>query len=89
MRHCIICNERIEPPRNSTRRVRRDKCCCSATCRKRLQRRKAAGHKLQTDLPGQLILPLATNTLPSVEQFTPNRQLQDTPGSTIDHLYEL
>lgn len=65
-RRCIICNARLEPlaasgPTDLTRRratprdrrVRSDRRTCSAACRKRLQRRRAAGHAVVTDLPGQ------------------------------------
>jgi len=55
IRHCIICHAALRPQGDGTTRgrTRKDKRCCSATCRKRLQRRRVAGGMVCTDLPGQ------------------------------------
>lgn len=58
-RRCIICNTEIAPRSGSSRKARGDKITCSATCRKRLSRRRAAGHQTQIDLPGQGRLPFS------------------------------
>jgi hypothetical protein len=57
-RRCVLC---FEPLKQSSpwRRVRRDKLCCSARCRQRMRRRRAANQKIHYDLPGQQHLPLA------------------------------
>jgi hypothetical protein len=61
MKHCIICNAPLKIITHSGRRRRRDTATCSATCRKRLQRRKASGSVVVFDLPGQQLLPLSTD----------------------------
>jgi hypothetical protein len=61
MRHCTICNEPLPEVTKSGRKRRRDTSTCSATCRKRLQRRKASGSIVVFDLPGQQQLPLSVD----------------------------
>lgn len=73
---CLICNEELKP-KDPTRRKRHDALCCGATCRKRLQRRRAAGHRVLTDLPGQQLL------------FGSKRQPQNAPEPTIAGLADL
>jgi hypothetical protein len=80
---CLVCNAPIERKQGSTRRPRRDKLCCSATCRKRMSRRRAAGSVTAIDLPGQQMLPLTCDSHRS-PAASPKRQPQDRSGSTID-----
>jgi hypothetical protein len=61
MKHCVICNEPLPQQTKSGRKRRRDTSTCSATCRKRLQRRRAAGGQIITDAPGQQLLPLSAD----------------------------
>jgi len=74
MKRCLICKDPIPPGDNLTRRPRRDKVCCGATCRKRLQRLRAHGHVPRTLCIGQMELPYSP---------PPDRQPQDRSGSPI------
>jgi hypothetical protein len=57
---CLICGEKLEPPPlnllKRSRRARSDRMTCSARCRKRRSRRRAAARALKRDLPGQMLL---------------------------------